>query len=191
MKLDKAILELKKDPEFARAYQERAPEFELARAIIRRRLDLGLTQAQLAAQAGTKQANISRLENAAGNPSFSLLQRVTRALHTQLVVTLAAAPSDDETIAAPAAEPQETQDYSGEFTMRVPRSLHRDLVRAAERDGVSLNQFALAALARAVGPAVTRSVAHAAPRVHVAAEEEPGYGDKAESHREGTRQEDT
>jgi predicted HicB family RNase H-like nuclease len=33
----------------------------------------------------------------------------------------------------------------------VPRSLHRDLARAAKQEGVSLNQFVNVALARAVG----------------------------------------
>jgi len=90
----------------------------------------------------------------------------------------------------PVPEPRRVDEYSGKFVLRVPRSLHRDLVRAAEREGVSLNQLALVALARAVGPAaqparegqqaVRRSVAHAAPVLHVAAEQEPGYGDKAE-----------
>jgi len=33
----------------------------------------------------------------------------------------------------------------------VPASLHRDLVEAAEREGVSLNQFCSVALARSIG----------------------------------------
>ncbi len=147
MKLSKAISELKRDPEFARAYAERAPRFELARAIIRRRLELGLTQAQLAAQAGTKQANISRLENAASNPSFSLLQRVARALDTQLLVDFKRTPGDDAIVTAE-GEPTDTQDYSGQLVLHVPRSLHRDLVHAAEREGVDLDQYLNVALAR-------------------------------------------
>jgi antitoxin HicB len=41
--------------------------------------------------------------------------------------------------------------FSGKFIVRIPRSLHRDLVRRAAEEGVSLNQFATVALARAVG----------------------------------------
>lgn len=41
--------------------------------------------------------------------------------------------------------------YSGKVNLRMPRSLHRDLVRRAEEEGVSLNQFMVVALARAVG----------------------------------------
>jgi predicted RNase H-like HicB family nuclease len=40
------------------------------------------------------------------------------------------------------------EEYSGRFNLRVPRSLHRTLVEGAERDGVSLNQYVTALLAR-------------------------------------------
>lgn len=41
--------------------------------------------------------------------------------------------------------------FSGKFVVRVPRSVHRDLSVRAEREGVSLNQFVVSALARSVG----------------------------------------
>jgi uncharacterized protein (DUF1778 family) len=41
--------------------------------------------------------------------------------------------------------------YSGKVNLRMPKSLHRDLARRAEKEGVSLNQFMVVALARAVG----------------------------------------
>jgi len=43
---------------------------------------------------------------------------------------------------------RETQAYNGKISLRVPRSLHRDLVRAAKQEGISLNQFLLYKLAR-------------------------------------------
>lgn len=48
-------------------------------------------------------------------------------------------------------EPKPREEYSGKFVVRVPRSLHRDLVEAAAREQVSLNQFIATELARAVG----------------------------------------
>jgi antitoxin HicB len=51
----------------------------------------------------------------------------------------------------PIPEPRPDDDYSGKFVVRVPRSLHRDLVKTAEQEGVSLNQYINVALARAVG----------------------------------------
>ncbi len=41
--------------------------------------------------------------------------------------------------------------YSGKFTLRVPRTLHRLLVRRAEREGVSLNQYILALISYNLG----------------------------------------
>ena len=48
-------------------------------------------------------------------------------------------------------EPWPIEAYSGKFVVRVPRSLHRQLVVAAESDGVSLNSFVNVALARVIG----------------------------------------
>ncbi len=48
---------------------------------------------------------------------------------------------------APVAEER----YSGRFTLRLPKSLHRRAAEQAEREGVSLNQFVNVALAEAVG----------------------------------------
>jgi predicted HicB family RNase H-like nuclease len=43
------------------------------------------------------------------------------------------------------------EDYSGKFTVRLPRSLHEALVDRAEQEGVSLNLFVTNALSRTVG----------------------------------------
>lgn len=51
----------------------------------------------------------------------------------------------------PIPEPRPVEEYSGKFVVRVPRSLHRELVEAAEREGVSLNAFVNVALAKGVG----------------------------------------
>ena len=51
----------------------------------------------------------------------------------------------------PIPEPRQLDDYSGKFVVRVPRSLHRDLVGTAEEEGVSLNQYINVVLGRAVG----------------------------------------
>lgn len=53
-------------------------------------------------------------------------------------------------------EPRTSADFSGRFVVRVPASLHADLVRSADREGVSLNQFVMGALAGAVGWPRTR-----------------------------------
>jgi antitoxin HicB len=48
-------------------------------------------------------------------------------------------------------EPIDNERFSGKFVARLPRSLHAELVRIAEQEGVSLNQFVVAALASATG----------------------------------------
>lgn len=47
--------------------------------------------------------------------------------------------------------PEPAGDFSGRFVVRVPKTLHRDLVSAAARNGSSLNLFVATALAQAVG----------------------------------------
>ncbi len=51
----------------------------------------------------------------------------------------------------PVPPPRQTPDASGKFLVRMPRSLHRQVGEAAERDGVSLNAWVNVVLARAVG----------------------------------------
>ena len=40
------------------------------------------------------------------------------------------------------------REYSGKLMLRIPKELHRDLVEAARRNGVSLNQYAAYKLAK-------------------------------------------
>lgn len=44
--------------------------------------------------------------------------------------------------------PSYASDYSGRFNVRLPRTLHRQLVEAAERDGVSLNTYVVMLLSQ-------------------------------------------
>ncbi len=44
--------------------------------------------------------------------------------------------------------PSIAEEYSGKFNLRMPRSLHCALAEAAEKEGVSLNQYVVALLAR-------------------------------------------
>jgi predicted HicB family RNase H-like nuclease len=39
-------------------------------------------------------------------------------------------------------------EYNGKISVRVPKTLHRDLVRLAKNEGISLNQFILYKLAK-------------------------------------------
>lgn len=48
-------------------------------------------------------------------------------------------------------DPRTAASYSGRLMLRMPRSLHAELSGAAEREGVSLNQFIASSLERALG----------------------------------------
>ena len=48
-------------------------------------------------------------------------------------------------------EPMENIEFSGKLILRLPKSLHKKASRAAERDGISLNQFIVSSLAQQVG----------------------------------------
>jgi hypothetical protein len=57
----------------------------------------------------------------------------------------------DEPPEKPAPKPrQRAGTYSGRLLLRMPATLHEELARASDRDGVSLNQFITGVLASAV-----------------------------------------
>ena len=45
-------------------------------------------------------------------------------------------------------EPDSLEDYSGQFTLRLPRSLHRALAEHSQREGISMNQYCVYLLAK-------------------------------------------
>lgn len=83
-KLKKKLL---KDPAFKKAYDELEPEFALASAIIKKRIEKDLTQTGLAKKVGTKQSAISRLESGDSNPSFVFLKKVAKGLDAKLKIS--------------------------------------------------------------------------------------------------------
>ena len=45
-------------------------------------------------------------------------------------------------------EPDSLEDYSGQFKLRMPRSLHRALAEHSRREGVSMNQYCVYLLSK-------------------------------------------
>lgn len=78
--------QLMQNPAFKKAYEESRLEYEIARAIIRARLEKGYTQKTLAQKLHTKQSVISRVESAKTIPSLSFLKRLAEVLDTSLQV---------------------------------------------------------------------------------------------------------
>ncbi len=48
-------------------------------------------------------------------------------------------------------EPDDLENYSGQFKLRIPRSLHRSLTEHAKREGISMNQYCVYLLAKGDG----------------------------------------
>lgn len=71
------------------------------------------------------------------------------ALSADEAASLAAAEAMDDGSTVSLEElKRELEEYSGKLVIRIPRSLHRDLKKAAEVEGVSLNQYMLYKLAK-------------------------------------------
>ena len=45
-------------------------------------------------------------------------------------------------------EPDALEDYSGQFKLRIPRSLHKLLAEHSKREGISMNQYCVYLLSR-------------------------------------------
>lgn len=78
--------ELFKRPGFKEAQEQTRLECEIARALIKARIEKGLTQAEIAKRMHTKQSVISRVENAKTIPSLSFLKRLAQVLNASLQV---------------------------------------------------------------------------------------------------------
>ncbi|MEK7521619.1 MAG: helix-turn-helix transcriptional regulator [Patescibacteria group bacterium] len=77
-----------KDPELKKAYDALEVEFSIIEQVIRKRLDHGLSQKQLAEKIGTKQSAIARLEGGNANPSVAFLKKVATALGGKLQISI-------------------------------------------------------------------------------------------------------
>ena len=85
---EEAERKMLEDPEVRAAYDELGPEYEVARQLIRARLESGMSQKELAAKIGTRQSNISRMEGGQQNVSIGMLKKVAKGLGKKLHVTI-------------------------------------------------------------------------------------------------------
>lgn len=74
------------DPEYKEARDQFELNLDIGDEILRLRIEKGWSQVELAERAGTKQANISRLESGLNNPSVNFLQKVANALDANLSI---------------------------------------------------------------------------------------------------------
>lgn len=78
--------ELLARPGFKEVLEETRLEYEIARALIKARIEKGLSQAEVAKLMNTKQSVISRVENARTMPSLAFLKRLAEVLNASLKV---------------------------------------------------------------------------------------------------------
>ncbi len=76
------------DPAFRQAWEESELSYQVARALIKLRLDLNLTQQELARKAGVPQSVIARLESGKHLPSLRSLERIAKRLGLQVKLDL-------------------------------------------------------------------------------------------------------
>jgi len=81
---DEVVSELRKDSNFRKAQRQVAPYFDLAIEVIRRRIELGLTQKDLAEKADTFQSRISKIESGEHDIRFSTLIDIAEALQCEV-----------------------------------------------------------------------------------------------------------
>ncbi|MGH7665861.1 MAG: helix-turn-helix domain-containing protein [Candidatus Dormibacteria bacterium] len=72
------------DPVFPGFSEMAARRHSLARTLLARRIDLGLSQTQVAARMGTSQSAVARLESGSADLRLSTLERYAAALEQRL-----------------------------------------------------------------------------------------------------------
>lgn len=73
---------------YREGYEEARRAYLIGQAVRERRLDLGLSQTEVATRAGMTQPALSRLEAGGAVPTIPVLERLAAALNADLVVSL-------------------------------------------------------------------------------------------------------
>lgn len=76
-----------KRPGAKRAYNQLEPKYAIISKLIEARTKTGLVQKQLAKKMGTKQSAIARLESGKANPTIDFIQKLAKALGTNITLT--------------------------------------------------------------------------------------------------------
>lgn len=78
------------NPKVAEAYEEKRPEFMVARALIQARIKANMTQADVAKKMHTSQSQIARLESGEHMPSFNSIHKYARATNRTIKIEIQA-----------------------------------------------------------------------------------------------------
>ncbi len=76
-----------RDPDFREACERLRPQFEFRCALIRARIEGGLTQSEMAERLGVKQSALARWEAGETMPTLGTLFRVSQVLNVDFTIT--------------------------------------------------------------------------------------------------------
>jgi DNA-binding XRE family transcriptional regulator len=77
-----------KDPEFAKAYNELEPQYEIIRELIKYRIENNVSQQELSLRTGISKSNISRFESGKHSPSMKMIFRIAEGLGKKVTFKL-------------------------------------------------------------------------------------------------------
>ena len=125
---------------------------ERERRAVELRYHEDLSQSDIARRMGISQATVSRLLRDSLDRLRASLADEPVSDATPAAVAEVPTASYSRPVATPETEPTDPRPtHSGKLMVRMPASLHAELARVAEREGVSLNSLVTGALAGAVG----------------------------------------
>ena len=84
--LDRFLEEQMQDPEFHQEWEASQLEYDITEMLIQARISSRVSQKELAARAGLRQSNLSRIENGQCTPSLNTLQKIAHGLGKRLQV---------------------------------------------------------------------------------------------------------
>lgn len=84
---EKYLAEQLKKTNFKKEYDALEEEYQMISSLIAARKEKGISQQELSKLTGIAQADISRIENGNGNPSFKTLKRIAEGLGKKLQVS--------------------------------------------------------------------------------------------------------
>lgn len=84
---EKYLAEQLKKPNLKKEYDALEEEYQMISSLIAARKEKGISQQELSKLTGIAQADISRIENGNGNPSFKTLKRIAEGLGKKLQVS--------------------------------------------------------------------------------------------------------
>ncbi len=80
------LVEMLKDPEFKKEWDELEPQYQIIESLIEARNENNITQKELSRLTGITQSDISKIENGNANPSIKTLQKIAKALNKKLII---------------------------------------------------------------------------------------------------------